>query len=171
MVAQIYEHTHALRALLAERYQAATANKVLAALRGVLNEAWKLGFLDSDAYHRAVAITSVRAVTLPAGRFVARSERVALLAVCADDAKLLARRDAAMLAVLLGTGVHRSELVAFDLADYSPIAQSLQVRQGKGNKIGWCISVGARCQHSTTGWPFVAAGRVRCSAGYGRATR
>ena len=108
-----YQHTNALRALLAERYQAATANKLLAALRGVLKEAWKLGLIDSDAYHRAAAISNIRASTLPAGRFVERRERVALLEVCAEDAKLLARRDAAILAVFLGTGVRRSELVAY----------------------------------------------------------
>ena len=48
-----YQHTLALRTLLAERYKPATANKMLAALRRVLLEARRLGLMSPDNYAHA----------------------------------------------------------------------------------------------------------------------
>jgi hypothetical protein len=54
-----YQHTQALRTLLAERYKPATANKMLAALRWVLLEARRLGLITSDDYAQAADIWPV----------------------------------------------------------------------------------------------------------------
>lgn len=128
-----YQHTAAIRATLAERYRPATANKHLAALRGVLREAWQLGQIPSDEYARAAAVKAVKATTLPAGRALSAGEIRALFRACADGTRLGAR-DAAMLAILYGSGLRRSELVALDLADYNPETGAIAVRQGKGRK-------------------------------------
>ena len=53
-----YEHTQAIRAILARRYAYSTANTHLTALRGVMKEAWRLGLIDSDSYQRAHEIVS-----------------------------------------------------------------------------------------------------------------
>jgi hypothetical protein len=61
-----YQHTQAVRSKLAEDYAPATANKMLSALRGVLRESWRLGYLDAETFHRAVDLKSVKARPLGA---------------------------------------------------------------------------------------------------------
>jgi site-specific recombinase XerD len=129
-----YQHTAALRAVLVERYQPATANKHLAALRGALREAWQLGQLTAADYHRAVNIRVVKATTLPRGRALTRRELRALLRVCQQDPRPSGARDAALLAVLYGAGLRRSEVVALDLADYNLETGALTIRAAKGRR-------------------------------------
>lgn len=127
-----YQHTAAIRAQLASSYAPATTNKLLSALRGVLDEAWRLRLMSADDCRSASDVKNVRATTLPAGRSLNRGEIAALLGVCEDDAA--GRRDAALIGVLYGTGARRAEAVALDLADYDVDGGSLRVRSGKGRK-------------------------------------
>lgn len=127
-----YQHTAAIRAQLASSYAPATANKLLSALRGVLEEAWRLGLMSAEDHRAAADVRNVRGQTLPAGRSLSKGEVSALLASCGDG--MASQRDAALIAVLYGTGARRSEAVAFDLADYDIIDGALLVRGGKGAK-------------------------------------
>lgn len=129
-----YQHTAALRTLLAQLYAPATANKMLAAVRGVLQEAWRLGQMSAEEYHRAADLPSVRGSTLPRGRALSHGELAGLFSACAKDKSPAGRRDAALLAVLYNCGLRRSELVALDLGDYDSQQSALTVRSGKGNK-------------------------------------
>lgn len=135
-----FQHGAALRAVLAERYAPATANKMLAAWRGTLKAAWRLGILSSEDYGRAADLGSVRGETLPKGRALAGGELRALLAVCANDVSKDAAprpagvRDAAILCVLYGGGLRRSEIIALDAADYEAQNGALTIRRGKGSK-------------------------------------
>lgn len=52
-----FQHTQAVRAILQERYSAATANKMFAALKQTLKFAWQLGYMSGGAYQQAVSIT------------------------------------------------------------------------------------------------------------------
>jgi len=129
-----YQHTAAIRAQLQERYAPATANKLLAALRRVLKEARRLGLISADDYVRAADIKSIRAQRLPRGRSLADAEVAALLRACAEDGSPAGARDAALIALLRGTGMRRAEAVALDLADYEPATGAMTIRDGKGRK-------------------------------------
>jgi site-specific recombinase XerD len=140
-----YQHTQAIRWKLAETRSPAGVNKILAALRGVLREAWRLGLMDAETYHRAVDLPGVRGVRLPTGRGLIRRERQRLFVACAKDATAVGRRDAALIAVLYGGGLRRSEVTALDLGDYKPETTELRVRSGKGQKDRLCyVTDGAK---------------------------
>src|SRR2546428_4780872 len=80
-----YQHTQAVRAALAERYRPTTANKMLASLRGVLREAWRLGYVGAEDYHRAADLPPVRGSTLPRGRGLTPGDLPALFSGVAVD--------------------------------------------------------------------------------------
>lgn len=129
-----YQHTQAVRTALAERYAPATVNKTLAAVRGVLKEAWRLGLMTAEEYQRAADLPSVKSTTLPRGRALGAGEIRALFQGCARDESPAGRRDAALLAVLYGAGLRRSEAVGLDTGDFEPETGALTIRAGKGHK-------------------------------------
>src|SRR5215472_5771063 len=128
-----YQHTAALRAALWDRYAPATANKILAAVRGVLREAWRLRQIPADDYQRAIDVRAVRGNRPPRGRHLDAAEVRGLFHQCAADTGPAGVRDAALLGVLYGAGLRRGEVVALSTSDYTPVDGTLIVR-GKGNK-------------------------------------
>lgn len=135
-----YAHTTAIRARLAETFSPNTANRMLAALRGVLKASFKLGLMDSDHMTRACSVAAVRGTRVPKGRALARGELTALFEVC-DGSTPGGARNAALLGLLYGGGLRRSETVALDRADYDKATGKLIVK-GKGNKerIAWATN-------------------------------
>ena len=75
---------------------------MLAAVRGTLKEAWRLGQIDAETLARASDVPNVKAAMLPAGRHVDMGEVTALFRACGDAP--VGARDAAMLALLYGCG-------------------------------------------------------------------
>jgi integrase len=130
------QHTAAIRAALASRYGVRTANRMLAALRGVLRESVELGLMDAESFQRASRIKTIRGKPAPAGRALEREELRALFASCAsgDGAAAIDVRDAALLAVLYGAGLRRAEVVQLDVSDLAMESGALVVH-GKGNKV------------------------------------
>ena len=122
---------HLLRSALAERYAPATANKMLSIVRSVLGQAWKLGMMDTDAYQRAVAVPSIPGTRLPAGRTLEPAQIRALFEAC-GEAGPQAARDAALLAILLGCGLRRTEAARLDIEHLDRTEATLRVI-GKGN--------------------------------------
>lgn len=128
-----FEHTTVLRARLAERYKPSTANKHIAALRGVLKAAWQLELMKAEDYHKAASIKQVRGTSLPAGRSLKEGELRALLLACQHDRTMKGCRDLALIALLFATGLRRQEITLLDVADYDWETHALRVR-GKGQK-------------------------------------
>lgn len=110
------------------RYAPTTANRMLAALRGVLKEAWQLGLMEADTYHRATAVERVPWYISPRGRVLAPEEIEALFAACDRDGTPAGIRDAALLTVLYAGGLRRSEVVALDVRDYDAASGALTIR-------------------------------------------
>ena len=129
-----YQHTAALRSVLAEQYAPATVNKMLAALRGTLKECWRLGLVSAEDFHRAADLPAVRGSVLPRGRALSAGELRALLQICAQDRATAGRRDGALATTLYGAGLRRSEAMALEVRDYGVETGALTVRSGKGRK-------------------------------------
>jgi site-specific recombinase XerD len=129
-----YQHMTALRAQLTEAYAPATGNRILTAVRGVLKECRRLGYMPLERQVSAGDITPIRGQRVPKGRMLSPEELTRLFHSCARDQRPAGRRDAAILALLCGAGLRRSELVHLDVSDYEPVSGALTVRAGKGNK-------------------------------------
>ncbi len=129
-----YEHTAFARSRLAAAYAPATDNKMLSALRGVLKECFRLGYMTAEDYARARDLAPVRESSLPPDRSLSHGEIRRLFEACIEDnKKRCGARDAALVAVLYGCGLRRAEAAALDLSDYDPETGELRVR-GKGRK-------------------------------------
>jgi len=130
-----FQHTQAVRAVLQEQYEAATANKMLSALRQTLRAAWNLGYLSAEEYQRAINFKAVTGEKPEAavGRALQFGEWVALLAMCAADASAAGVRDAALIALFKIAGLRRAEMASLSLEDYDQTHHNLRVH-GKRNK-------------------------------------
>jgi integrase len=123
-----------IRTSLANTYAPTTTNRMLAALRGVLREAWGAGLMDAESYHRAAAVEPVAWSKPPLGRCLTGEEIRSLFEICSRDATPAGARDAALLTVLYGGGLRRSEVVALDVRDYDAVSGTLTVRSTKRSR-------------------------------------
>lgn len=137
-----YPHVQMIRAKLAAEYAPKTANRHLSALRGVITECWRLGYITVEERERANDVEGVRGQREPAGRYVTAQELRAILLNCLDGSPI-GTRDAAILGVLYTCGLRRAELGGDDLNpddpgvlypdDYNRETGEMLVH-GKGNK-------------------------------------
>ena len=128
-----YQHTAAVRGRLLDNYAPATANRILSALRGALEQTWLLGQMSAEDYHRAARLSPVIGETLPAGRELVAEEIASLIQNCIEDESPIGIRDAAIISILFGAGLRREEITKLNLEDYNPEDAKLLIR-GKRSK-------------------------------------
>jgi len=126
------EHTAELRARLTATLAPATANKHLAALRGVLKQCWRRGLMSAEAYQRAIDLPPVRGASRRKPNILGALELQKLAQACSQDDTPAGARDEALLALLLGANLRRSEAVALELADYDLATGVLEIRSPGG---------------------------------------
>lgn len=128
-----YQHTSAVRGWLVKKYAPATTKRFISALKGVLAECWRLGLMPHDDYFRAVDLAPVRGETEPKGRALTNEELARLFHACAADSSPAGIRDGAILGLLYGLGLRRSEIIIVDISGYDANHGTLAIH-GKGNK-------------------------------------
>lgn len=132
-----WERSNALVAIIAQRHPP-TARLALAALRGLARAAHALRVLPVDERQRIEDIRAPKLSGARRGRALIEREIGELYRACRQDRRPLGRRDAALLAAMLGAGLRRLEVVALDVADYRPPTGEapayLVVREGKGRR-------------------------------------
>lgn len=128
-----YQHTAAVRAKIAQIYKPATANKILSALRQTLKQAWLLGHMTAEDYHRAVDLEPITGETIPTGRELSTGEIIALMKACQADTNPAGTRDAAIISLLYAAGLRRDEVVKLNVNNFQHEAGQL-ILTGKRNR-------------------------------------
>jgi len=121
------EHTAALRTRLISQLAPATANKHLAALRGVLKQSWRQGQMSAEAYQRAIDLPPARGASPRKTTRLGALELRQLAQACRGDKGPAGARDEALLALLYGANLRRSEAVALEIKDYEVATGHLRV--------------------------------------------
>lgn len=130
-----YQHLAKIRNTLQEQHKSAnTINLTLSALRGVMKACFNLGLISADQLMLLNEIKRVRGKRLPSGRSLTSAEIKKLFRVCNQDKSGSGKRDYAIIATLLATGLRRSEVINIQIEDYNTRNGMLNIQSGKGNK-------------------------------------
>lgn len=115
------------------KYTQRTINRYLSAIRGVTKEAMLLDQMSTADYEKIKSIPIHKSYRVPAGRALSYEEADKLLSACDNDERIQGVRDKAILALLFGTGMRRSEIVSLKYEDLNWNDHSFLI-QGKGDK-------------------------------------
>ncbi|OPA90471.1 integrase [Pseudomonas fluorescens] len=128
------EHVVALVAALREDgYAPNTSSLYVNAVRGVMNEAWRMSLISQEHLLKMRTVKAASGTRLGQGRNLRRTLIREMMEACAADPRPQGLRDAAVIGILYGSGMRKSESVNLDLAQIDFEERSLRVI-GKGNK-------------------------------------
>lgn len=139
-----YQHTNALRAQAMREFAPATARKYIAALRGILKNAWRLNLMDGDTYQRATDLDPIEGETVPAGRDLTQGEINALIRACVADPSPAGPRDAAIIGVLYMGLARRASVAELQISDYDPNTGGLVLHGKRQKEIRVYVTGGAQ---------------------------
>lgn len=153
----------ALRAFVAAKYAPATANRILAAVRGVLYECVRAETLTRDRYDRVVDHPTIPGSTIMRGRSATDAELRDLVAVARQRTDAAGVRNLALLAALYGGGLRRAEAVSLRLEAWDAAGEL--VVKGKGNKTR-LVPLPPKCAAAVRAWLEIrgrAPGTIFCA--------
>lgn len=120
-------------ALKQENKSPSTINAYLSCFKGAAKEAWRQNIIDIDTLQHINEVKRVKGTREPKGRALSLDELNTILDQCMSQDGLIAMRDAALIALVYGAGLRRSEAASLQLSAYDPNKGEIRVL-GKGNK-------------------------------------
>lgn len=125
-----------LRSHLAERGSPGSGNRVLCSVKQVLMEARKLKLISGEDYVCIQELKRIPGSREPPGRALSNAELAALFAAARiANKRWVRKRNAAMLAILFGGGLRRTEVVRLRLERVNEVGGQFELKVlGKGNK-------------------------------------
>lgn len=111
----------------------ATIGLYVNAVRGVMTAAWSLGHIDRDHLDRVRAVKAPKGSVLPRGKNLKRQVIRELIEACEAEEGPTGLRDAAIVAVLYGTGMRKTESISTLVSSINFAERCIQVT-GKGNR-------------------------------------
>ena len=123
---------HVIQKLKAKGIAPATINLYFYALKGVAREAFSNDVMPQLAYLKISIMKAITYERLPVGRSLSAYQCKKLLNTCDDDT-LRGIRDKALLALMMGCGLRRAEVVALHMEHWNS-KDSTFTFIGKGNK-------------------------------------
>ena len=127
-------------------------NQALAALKKLASEAAELSWIDQSAAAQISRIKARRITGIRSGKWLTRDQAQRLL-VAPDRTTVTGRRDAVVLALLLGCGLRRDEAVRLGTAQCVTMDGRMILRnvKGKGGRIR-SVSVPKWAQRTINEW-------------------
>ncbi|MDE1480093.1 site-specific integrase [Xenorhabdus bovienii] len=122
-----------LQRLMSEKKSPNSINLVLCAIKGVAEEARTSRIIDSDTYHDVKSIKRVRGFRVGRGRMLEQDEIKQIFQYVDFCSTAIAIRDAAMISLMIGCGLRRSEVADLEYSNIDFKSYSIKIC-GKGNK-------------------------------------
>lgn len=130
-----YVHLVRIRTLLKKQGKSSnTINTAISAIKGVIRSGFNMGLISADNYLRSKSVKHINIHQSLVGRSLKKSEIKKMIAVCKRDKCAMGVRDAAVIALMVSTGLRRSEVVSINCEDFNDKQDSLIIHHGKGDK-------------------------------------